>query len=516
MAENGGEHFSRRAVATALGAALLAPAAASTSLGSRTSSIYSLMDVLDRAERAALLSGEYDASVLTRMTALIQSLPEGAILDASMVSGDWLWGADPFLSIGIAPITLRLGAVTIKKNFNDGGIMLPSRMMLDCDGTSVEPTVKIEAIPNEANPTTGMIFTHQVGGTLSGASGQPTVTLDFAYNDRLLVGASLSIFGAVPMPEIELELSGGIDANDTTVTFTIDADDVAEGLAYFKVDDEVILGVVSGTTMTVQTRGANGTTAASHSSGAAAVLMIARIFKIVAKSGTLVTLDDNLPYSLTDARWRGGALDTSIRGGLQIDGKHNRADPAANIWCGLATNLSRGLRVEGDVRIANIVHCGVMLTGARDADITLDRIEHVGRPDPGLGSAIMLFGDNQRCTIRARSVDDGVLGVAFDSKSFGVTYFGLHQGSHFNQVFIDRLTNFPYSASFASSNNNYLHIGLSAAAGPNMDDSASQLTTPIDSVGNVVVIDHQTAALGPSGVSLALNRVSINGKQVAR
>jgi hypothetical protein len=488
-------------------------------LAVQANNIYSLLNVLTSAERADVLAGTNAIDITTKFATLVSTLATtypGAILDASMVWGTWTWTSDPFNpsgELGSAPITVRLGNVTIEKNFNDGPIALPSYFTLETTAnTKIAPTVKIENVPGDSSPANGMIITHLAGGTLSGTNGSAVVTLDFSYAGRVNVGACLAIFGVEPFTQNAVAISGAINDSVTTITFASNMDDEMQGLTYIKIDNEIIKGTVSGTTMTGCTRGANGTTAASHADAATATQMISRIYTITAKSGTSVTLDTALDRNLTGATWRCGSVNTRIVGPGLIDGELNRADPASGNWMALASTLSNGFQVSGGLRLARADHGGFMLMGCRDANIDLDRITGCGMPASFLGASFWLFGDVSDCQVRVRNLDNGSLGFAVDNKSFGVPEYGLIASCENNVIEVGSITNHPNSYNLSAALNNDVRIGINLAGAGVLESSTSQLVTPIPCTGNAVVVDSQPNATGVAVPNPNDNYIVINGK----
>lgn len=489
-------------------------------LGVQATNTYSLLNALTAAERADVLAGTNAIDITTKFATLVSNLAAnepGATLDASMVTGTWTWTSDPFNpggELGSAPITVRLGDVTIKKNFNAGGIILPSHFTLEMGPkTKFAPTIKIDSIPGDANPSVGMLMTHLAGSnSLSGTNGSAVVTLDFAYAGRVNVGARLAIFGMEALTQNAVAISGAISSSATSITLASDVTDEIGGVVYLKIDSEIIKGSVTGTTMTVSQRGANGTTAASHADGATATQMVSRIYKIVAKSGTSVTLDSALDRSLTGATWRCGSVDTRIIGSGTIDGELNRADAASNNWLCISSTLSENLEIRGGVRLLGGDHGGLNLTGCRNANVEIDQVAGCGMPADGLGSSLWLFGDVADCRVRIRNVDDGSLGVAIDNKSFGTFEYGLIKSSERNIVEIGSITNHDYSYNISASHNNVLRIGLNMGGAGVVENGSSQLITPIPPTGNSVIVDAQPNASGVQVANPADNYISINGK----
>ena len=488
--------------------------------GIQENNTYSLLNVLTDAERLDVILGTNAIDITDKLGALISYLAAnapGSILDASRVTGTWVWTSDPLNpggELGAANITLKLGAVTIRKNFNSGSIVIPSFFTLDIRSrTKFGPTIKIDAIPGDSNPSVGMFSTHTVGSNgLSGTSGSPVVTLDYSYDGRVNAGALLAIFGVEPYSNNTVAISGAISSGATTIALSTDITDEMAGLIYIKIDDEIIKGSATGTSMTVTQRGANGTTAASHADGATVVQMITRIYRVVSKSGTAVTLDANLDRSLTGASWRCGSVGSRIIGGGLIDGELNRSDPAANNWHCLASTLSADFHVSGGLRLAGGDHGGINLTGCRNYDISLDRIYKCGMPGSLLGSSIWLFGDVADGHLYVRNVDDGSLALAIDNKSFGSIEYGLLKSSERNHVEIGSITNHLASYNLSATHRNTVHIGLNMAPGGVLDGGDSQLITGIPCIGNSVIVGAQPNHAGLQIANPADNFVSINGK----
>jgi len=509
--------------ATATGDAVFtaaSPEVGRYALNVQANNIFSLLNVLTSAERADVLAGTNAIDITTKFATLVSTLATsfpGAILDASMVWGTWTWTSDPFNpggELGSAPITVRLGAVTVKKNFNDGPVVLPSYFTLETTAkTKIAPTIKIDTIPGDSAPANGMLITHLVGSNgLSGTNGSPVVTLDFSYAGRVNVGACFAIFGVEPFTQNAVAISGAINSSVTTITFASDMTAEMEGLTYIKIDNEIIKGSVSGTTMTGCTRGANGTTAASHADAATATQMISRIYTVVAKSGTSVTLDAALDRNLTAATWRCGSIDTRIVGPGLIDGELNRASPASGNWMCVGSTLSRRFQMDEGLRLIRADHGGFMLMGCREARIDLPQIAGCGMPGSSLGSSFWLFGDVSGCTVNVDNLDDGSLGLAIDNKSFGVPEYGLISSCENNVVTVGSITNHVKSYNLSATFDNEVWIGVNKADSGVLEDSASQLVTPIPCTGNSVVVGSQPNAAGVAVDNPEDNYIVINGK----
>lgn len=513
------------------------PLAARYALEIQAQNVYSLLNVLTDAERLDVLAGTNAIDITAKFAALCATVAAnypGATIDASMWRGTVTWTSNPFALVPKLPATLLTGKVIIKKDFNVGPIYIPSQLDWQMNGTEFRPVSTITDINLNAGPANAMLMSWMTTVLCTGTSGASTVTLDdIAFAQFVVPGAQIGIFNAVEYPSIAQTLGGNINSSVTAFTFT-DATSagatlggppltVGSSSAHLKIDSEILSCVVDASgAVTSVVRGVLGTTAASHTAGAAITLMTTQRYNIVSVVGTTVTLDGTLPRSFTSALAQLGSVDAKLSGSFLIDGEYDHVANIGYIWMGLSTVLSNRFTVEADCRILNAPHGGFFQWGCNNVRVRGSSIESCGRPLSNVGSAIWGFGGGTENTVQFDLVTDGYLTVALDNKSFGVPFYAMIDGETKGYYAVGVADTVEYSAQVSACSDNTIVIGRvnSSALTPGYDNSVSsgQTTSAIPATGNTIIIENFEGAPSASGVNVLDNTTVINGQvvQVAR
>lgn len=196
------------------------------------------------------------------------------------------------------------------------------------------------------------------------------------------------------------------DTTGTTVQLASIAGQVASFLStgYIKIDNEIIsypVSGISGNNLTGCTRGALGSTAATHLINAAVDRVVFDNYVIRAVTGTgpwTLTLDRNvtLAPTMTAATALIGPCDVSFTGTGGFDGNKPATDTPAN---GIAIQQWGGarLKVAPTISFRNWDHGGVILSQHQNAVID-GTYQNMGNPSVTLGFTVLFFQGCQGCT----------------------------------------------------------------------------------------------------------------------
>lgn len=347
-----------------------------------------------------------------RIAAAIATLPdEGGIVNALGLYGTQTIASD-VLSGLTKPCQVWLGEATYEVNLNTHSLTIGRNQSIIGHNTIIR---SIAAGVSGWHTNAGILETKQNATTGSIKSGNDQLTV--ANSSGIEIGDVIAIEGAQGGSEYqEAILSSGIDANDTTIPVDGTANFPRAGTLL--IASEVIQYTsTDGTHFLGATRGALGTSAASHSSGAALQLMHHLRATVEDISGNIVTLDTAASLSVSTAEVLSGVQHPALNGTLTIDGRQNRAeaDPANNI-IGIVSTLSRFLYIGPDVQIINCDHCAVLLESSYDASVR-GRYAGNGRPGDGLGADVFIFRGSKRCDVRPTSMVDGNIAAFIDDRT---------------------------------------------------------------------------------------------------
>jgi hypothetical protein len=489
----------------------------------------SLLDVLTDAERTDVLAGTNAIDITSKLATLLANVNTnrpGAIIDATMVRGTWAWTVNPFAGLPNCKAVLLTGNVTITKDFNEGPITLPSYFEWHALGrTYIQPTSRIATLTVDSSPGVGMVQPSNVSTTGTGTAGTKTVTAFSAgATAGMNIGAPIAIQGIYADPYVAHTLNGAINSSATAIAFNEDATSTLAGgvgttaTVYIKIDNEIILGTVNDAgAFTATQRGALGTTAASHSNGAAVSAMSAFLSTVTAVAGATITIADNLPLSFTSAYVRVGAIEGGLHGRFTIDGQFDRAN-IGSFFQGLPLTLTRWFRASGGIRILNCMHGGLFLFGAQDCTLEIDEISGCGRPADNLGASLWVFGRNYRNNVKVRLAKDGYGACFIDNKSNSYSWYALEGPAEHNRVEIGMVLEHKLESQTSGSPNNTLTIGHASTtvAGALVDYGVPQVNVTPPCSGNSIVTASQATERAPTGLALGNNLVSINGRSIRR
>lgn len=485
----------------------------------RSDNRISLLRVLTPAERADVLAGTNAIDLTAKLAQLfadVHAHRPGAVIDASMWRGTVTWTANPWAALtGGCKATLVTGAVTIEKNFNAGPLTLPSHFnWVSLTDTVVRASSEITA--SLGGPGHGMVQTPVLMTLATGVAAANSVTV--AYPSGINVGALVAIDGAEEDPFISHTIAAAIDADDMAVTFNEDISSTIGGsLVYLKIDNEILYGIVSGATFNVSQRGALGTSAAAHAEDATARLMKSFFSHITAIAGSVLTLDDALPRSFTNAYISVGAVGGGIHGRWTLDGRYDRVD-TSRFFHGLSLPLARGFRTSGGgINIRNVPAGGLTLFAARDCVVELDEVRFVGKPAVGLGGDIWCYGAAKRNVIRCRSGRQGYCAWYIDYKSNG--HFLLDGLAEDNRIEIGSITDgYILEGQISGGRGNTVNLGYADTTTSSviLDHSTPQTAINATCELNSIVTNAQKTLRAPTGDAAGNNLVSFNGRSVRR
>lgn len=385
-----------------------------------------------------------------------------------------------------------------------------------------------------------MLATYTAGIDLaSGLAGENIVTLAYpSQAANIAPGALIAINGIEEYAQIEVELGEALSATEEDRVKLVpssaypDSDVmklIGDSEVYLRIGTEIVWGIPVQVGSDVEFkfakngatsvgRGKLGTAVSAHSSGTTAVLMVASTHRVVDIDYTAgsITLDPSLPHSLIDARALVGSFGTRLSGNFVVDGE---CGPGAGggFLC-VASALSSGFTMEGEIDLRNAPHGGLMLMACRDARIRGRSIVDCGRPDADTGAAVWGFGGGDANEVSFGLVRGGHLGLASDNKSFGVPGVGTID-SETNVLYrFEYVKNVEIVADFTGTKNNTLFVGrMDADVGmPSFNDSqpSEQTTGSVQASGNLVLIQSTEVAPSKLGGDASLNTLVVNGAEV--
>lgn len=291
---------------------------------------YGLKALLSAADWADVRDATNVRDIISPLNAKIAELAgtyPGCTIDARALRGEVEAEIDLFDGISAANIHLITGAVTLKKEMNigvsgAGAFRRPSYLHWEMHGTVIKPLTAITGNIASPNDTEKAMLSSWLGQTTgTGVYNTTSVTVD----DPSIFepGAHLAIEGVYPDASVAHNLSGNIDASATTFSLSGDVSHTIHGgHVYIQIDDETILGAISTAgVVTAAERGANGTTAASHTSGTPAYWANSFVTTVVSVVGNDVTVSNPLPNHFTDAVIHVGAIGHKVSGEYIIDGE---------------------------------------------------------------------------------------------------------------------------------------------------------------------------------------------------
>ncbi|MBH1942897.1 hypothetical protein I5L01_01505 [Erythrobacter sp. YJ-T3-07] len=481
-----------------LGSAIAVPLAlAGGAVASRRRDVRWL-DLLDERRRRQVLAGNPDFDVAESLRKALESLPDDGTLDARDLTGVVDLASDPFPQTQRRAFALRTGEASFRFDFNQGPIALPSHVTWQGEGTRIEPVRPIEGVLTDASPAAAMVATAVAPGLCSAREGSDMIELSHPLDAQSLVpGMPIAIFGLREAPSLASALGASIGPQANELSFAGDvASTIGGSLVYLRIGEEIVLGTVSQGRLAVTEngRGALGTQAAAHRAGETIVPQLSFLATIAAVSGTAVRLDRKIPRSFARAPFRAGTVGSRMAGRFAIDGGYQGG--AAGLYSCLASTLSSGFVVEGEMDLARASHGGFMGFGCSDARIALTSVAGIGRPKEQLGGSIWLYGSARGNRVSAAMLSDGNGGIFIDDKSYGVSRYALEGPSDDNTVSIGQVVRHRVVGQISGSSGNAVTVGLAQVSDTAfiVDRGGNQSTAPLKTERNTVEIGELVGA----------------------
>ena len=244
-------------------------------------------------------------------------------------------------------------------------------------------------------------------------------------------GTAVSVASTVGLESgqaVAIQAVGGIlDTQFTTLTTAIDATQTT-GLVLSVTTGFETAGVLqcgnelirytsrSGGTLVGVTRGAFGTTPASHTT-AEYIGVARRLYALVTSVGTdSITIDTPAVLGATGVEVTVGAVSPAISGGV-IDGNRPAGGASASTFC-VSWPLVRGGSIR-NLQVRNADQGGVMLTkGACDSSIVDLKLHDCGIPNISKGAALWLYQGCRRNSIMGVTITGNAwVGIYVDDRT---------------------------------------------------------------------------------------------------
>lgn len=474
----------------------------------------SLLSLLTDAEATSVLAGTNSIDISAKIAAAITDLATnspGFTLDMSMMHGaDVTVTQDWFAGLAVAKGRIITGPVKLLVNFNTTNFRIPSGMTWEARGTKIEPSTTITGVANREGGI-GYLVNTFVGGQGRTCSSTTLNTITVSDADGIEVGATIAVYGTQRDFNFQFTLNGAIDSSATSIAIT-GASTIDPAVAMFRLGGtEYVFGFFSGgtldTTYTGGGRGKLGSTATSHSNGAAVLLMQSMVRTVTAISGNVLTLDADIDINFTDAEFRFGTVGSALVGDIEIDGKDNKAVPGylTAAWNCLGGLLSAGFTTKGDIRLKGGLTGGYMLMGARRANLEIESIDLCGHPADSLGASGWLFGSCRDISVHVKRTSNGNISNAVDNKSSGIFSMGLWQPNYRFHVVHDVVLSHNIAHDVTASSDGYCGSSYAdcsdALAG--IFDGTPQQPAGITAAGVTIEIKGYKTFFAPTGNSLA-------------
>lgn len=473
-----------------------------------------LWDRLDSSEREQIISGRNAFDVARRLRECLAAVPEGGVVDATMLRGVALLAGNPFSGLAGRNVTLQTGEVIFEKAFSLGSLALPSDFTWACAGTTIRPSGTFKRILSDAAPGIGMVETGVWAGHCSGQVGDDYLTLT-SVSDAFAIQrhGRIAVFGIEPDRSIFHSIDRTLSPETSSFKFMDNVAGTIEGSnVHLLIDNEIIRGTISGGVFRCLAggRGYMGTVASAHSRGARAQLLVSALFTVLAVEGRRVFLNSPLLRGFTGGQYRVGSVNTRVSGKLTVDGGDQKGVAGAFFNC-MASTLSTGLQITGHVQLRASPHGGFFGYGCTQSDISLQEIADCGRSDVGIGGGLWLFARADRNQVRVGRITRCHGGVFIDNKSFGVSYYGLDGPCKGNRVDVALVEASDVACEIDGSTGNSVHIGFADVrqATVIMDNGRSQTVVPPKTQGNTVSIGAQKFPRPNFGDALLDNSIKI-------
>lgn len=486
---------------------------------------YEIEEAIMRPEMFGVLGAGAAADTTIFRNAFAVALATGASeVDARSVLGTIEFTGDIFNGIHTLPITFRTGKLVIRMDFNGKNFKIPSFCTWESSETRIEPTVTLDSIGGQNSPACALIetFWDGVGRTGGGSTNQYTVSDATGIH----VGTRLAILGAWRDFQFNFTIGSAITSSTVNIPITgpgsTVADTITPGLITMRLDTagniEYVRGLLTAgvldTSVVGGGRGQLGSTAISHSSGVAALLMQSDVHVVTAIAGNVLTLAANLDIAHTNSQFRFGTVDSKLIGDIEIDGMYDRAVPPTNVWSCLGSTLSNRFEAVGDIRLLRAPTGGYFMLGTKDVHLDISLIEKCGRPLTGLGGSGWLYGYNFGSNVHVKTARDGYIASVIDNKSSGIIFLGLDRPNEDFYVNYDYVHTHSIGVDVTASFNGYARIGYSDCSDSHAGifDGTPQQPGPITPTGVTIDIAANKVYKPATGNALAGNMVLMTGQ----
>jgi hypothetical protein len=388
---------------------------------------------------------------------------------------------------------------------------LPSHMIWDARGTKIESSTTITAVANGEGGI-GYLVNTFVGGAGRTCSSTTSNTVTVSDASGIEVGATIAVFGTQrDFIFSGMTLGAAITASTTSIPIS-GASTIDPALVMLRfTGTEYAYGLLSGgtfdTTVSGGGRGKLGSTATSHLNGAAVLVLQSMVRTVTAISGNVLTIDEDIDITFTNAEFRFGTVGSRIVGDLEIDGKDNKGGPTPS-WNCLGGTLSGDFSVVGSIKLIGGGTGGYMLMGARRTTIDIDSIDLCGRPASGLGADGWLFGSCSDINVHVKRTSNGNISNAIDNKSSGLFSMGLWQPNYRFHIVHDVVLSHKTAHDVTASSDGYCgssyadcSVGLAG-----IFDGLPQAPAAITPTGVTIEIKGVKTFFAPTGTSLGGTR----------
>lgn len=357
------------------------------------------------------------ATAGAKITAATAALPSsGGTVDASNLTGSQTISTAGF-TLGFSdgrPVTYIFGPATYNVVVGTTVINFYDNVRIVLNNTTFQPST---AAPS--NMGTGL-FTNKIF-TTTGSITASSNTLTVADATGFSVGKIVAVRGMsnsiVAATHQYTTITDNIDAATTSIPIASNSGFTQVAGEYFKINNEIVTGTISGDYLIDVTRGVLGTTAASHTSGDRFNYTPSLVTEILGVSGTTITLRDAADVTVTSAPVEVGVYNVSFEGTGVMDGRQDRSGPDADNSAGLWIHFSSRVSMGPDIFIKNFDHNGTFLVASWYNNIRAS-VSGIGRPADGLGFGHLIWGQSKYNYYDVASIfDSGTWGFGIDDRS---------------------------------------------------------------------------------------------------
>jgi hypothetical protein len=460
---------------------------------------------------AAAMSGANGSVKIAAALAVVQALG-GGMVDAKELTGAQTISVNMWSGITV-PNVVVFGPSTWSMDHAAVDQVLPSNTTIIGHQTVFQHSAVGQG--GGTSPDTGYFNTVRTAttGTISAAANSLVV----ASATNIDVGDLIAVIGlgAASVNQTQTISDGGDGINDSQTTIGLNNNDglSTTGTHYFLIENEIVSGTLSGTTLTV-TRGALGTTPASHSESTTVAYLFYTPTRVTAVSGTTITIDGTSALSVTSAPVLVGSSHIRFEGTIRLDGRQDRSggDVGSNPG-GIRPVCARDMYVGPGVAVENFDHFGVILDMTWDSQVYAG-CRGNGRPSDNLGFDILVFRQSNYNKIAPAFIVDGAWApVSLDDRTSNVNGGQQFEGiCSYNRVDLPPVSGHPVGLIISGGNYNQVYASAISSVTQCVSISASsQWPTAPTSTGNTVEAGSLTATSGS-----ALNITSNSSGAVVR